>query len=483
MSEAGRWLMALAVPPAALVAVSWLRLDLERLRRLAVTLAGAMLLVSLLPLLATPARAWAWQAGAATALLRVNGLSPVLLPLAAGLWLLTVAVTPHAALDRGGLRRAALATLVSSAAFLTESAVLLLLLQAAAVGIFLAALRDPAHRYQRRIVAGYLGASTLLLGAGALLLSGARPGGGWEAAAVGLIAAAALVRKGIVPFHSWMPELFDHGRLGPAILFSAPQIGAYMTAVLVVPRASPGLLRTIALLALVTAVYGAALALVQQSARRACGYLFLSQSALVMAGLACTSSLAVAGALLVWLSSSLAFAGLARIVLVLEARRGRLDLTRHHGLYDRMPLLAVSFLILGLACTGFPGTLGFWGEDLLVHGAVGSFPVMGYAMVAASALTGVAVLRMYFSLFCGPAASRQPSSLRLELKRREAIAFALLVAALLGLGVMPGGLVASRIRAGEQLLQQRQRWLSLPPANSTAPASVSARAGQARTQG
>jgi hypothetical protein len=25
-----------------------------------------------------------------------------------------------------------------------------------------------------------------------------------------------------VPFHAWVPEIFDQGRLGPAILFSAP---------------------------------------------------------------------------------------------------------------------------------------------------------------------------------------------------------------------------------------------------------------------
>jgi hypothetical protein len=34
------------------------------------------------------------------------------------------------------------------------------------------------------------------------------------------------------------PTVFDHGRLGPAILFNVLQVGAYMTVVLVVPRAS-----------------------------------------------------------------------------------------------------------------------------------------------------------------------------------------------------------------------------------------------------
>jgi NADH-quinone oxidoreductase subunit M len=277
-----------------------------------------------------------------------------------------------------------------------------------------------------------------------------------DTAAMWLIVAAALVRKGIVPFHAWVPEVFDRGRLGPAILFNAPQVGAYMTVVLIVPRASPEMLRVIALLALGTAVYGAALALVQASARRACGYLFMSQSALVMAGLDCTSVSALAGGLLVWLSAGLAFAGLARCVLVLEARRGRLDLTTYHGGYERMPLLAITFLAMGLACTGFPGTLGFVGQELLVDGAVDAFPVMGFAVVVASALTGLAVLRMYFSLFCGRPDAPAHAGLALGLTRREAWTFVALVVALVGLGIAPRPLVDSRFAASEQILRLRE---------------------------
>ena len=103
-------------------------------------------------------------------LIRIDTLSAALLPFAAGLWLLTVAVTPRAALDRGGLRRTALATLITLASFLTESAVVLLLLSAASVWTFLSALADPAHRYQRRVVAVYLGISTLLFAVGVALL-------------------------------------------------------------------------------------------------------------------------------------------------------------------------------------------------------------------------------------------------------------------------------------------------------------------------
>jgi NADH-quinone oxidoreductase subunit M len=460
MSDARLWVGGLAAIPALIICASFFRFDVERLRRLAVAAAAAMMLVSLVVAVSPQLNMFSIRTDALSwipegeEVVRIDTLSVVLLPFSAALWLLTVAVTPRAALDREGLRRTALATLITLASFITESAIVLLALSAASLWTFLSALSDPAHQKQRRIVWVYLGVSTLILGLGVALLIG--PGvrnTSIETAAMWLIVIAALVRKGIVPFHAWVPEVFDHGRLGPAILFSAPQVGAYITVVLIVPRASPEMLRVIAILALGTAVYGAALALVQASARRACGYLFMSQSALVMAGLDCSSTSALAGALLVWLSAGLAFAGLARCVLVLEARRGRLDLTTYHGGYERMPLLAISFLSMGLACTGFPGTLGFVGEELLVNGAVDAFPVMGFAVVIASALTGLAVLRMYFSLFCGRS---DHSDMRLGLTRRESWTFVALVIVLIAFGLLPRPLVDSRFSASDDIFRLRQ---------------------------
>ena len=121
-----------------------------------------------------------------------------------------------------------------------------------------------------------------------------------------------------------------------------------------------------------------------------------------------------------------------------------------------MPLLAISFLSMGLACTGFPGTLGFVAQELLVDGAVDAFPVMGFAVVIASALTGLAVLRMYFSLFCGRSDSQAHSGWRLGLTRREAWTFVALVIALIGFGVAPRPLVDSRFTASDEILRLRR---------------------------
>src|SRR6185503_21357127 len=157
------------------------------------------------------------------------------------------------------------------------------------------------------------------------------------------------------------------------------------------------------------------------------------------------------GALVLWRSSSISFAGLGRCLLVLEARRGDLDLTRHHGAYERKPLLAASFLLLGLSHAGFPGTLGFVGEELLLGGAVGTFPWLGFLVVASSALTGIAVLRMYFSLFTGRSIEAP-----IALKRGEWLAFVGIVAVLVVTGLVPAPLVASRERASGQILLERK---------------------------
>ena len=125
-----------------------------------------------------------------------------------------------------------------------------------------------------------------------------------------------------------------------------------------------------------------------------------------------------------------------------------------------MPLLAISFLCMGLACTGFPGTLGFIGQELLVDGAVDAFPVMGFAIVIASALTGLAVLRMYFSLFCGRSDVLSYSGTGFGLRKREAWTFLALVIALIAFGLAPRPLVDSRFTASHEILRDRQSHLN-----------------------
>src|SRR5262249_718473 len=147
---------------------------------------------------------------------------------------------------------------------------------------------------------------------------------------------------------------------------------------------------------LATAVYAAGMALVQREARRFFCYLFLSHSALVLVGLGTATALGLTGALCVWLSVSLALTGLGLSLRALQARHRRLSLTGFPGLYEHTPALAVCFLLTGLASVGFPGTFGFWSNELLVDGAVETYPPVGVAVIFAAALSGVALVKVYF---------------------------------------------------------------------------------------
>lgn len=456
MTEALVWLAVLAALPGFVVLASFLPVRVNTLRMFTVASAVSMLAVTCLAFLRpqllelelrTPP---GWGLLGDHLYLRVDELSSLLIPFAAVLWTLTVSVTPVGALDRAGLGRTAVATLLTTACFLTVSPYVLVLVWFGSTGVLLGGMQGPEQRHARRVASVYLGVSSLCLAAGVILNARFAPS---ESLGTWLIVLAALIRKGIFPFHAWVPEVFERGRLGPAVLFSAPQIGTYVALVLVVPAATDRMLETIVVLALLTAVYGALLALAQSDARRVCGYLFVSQSALVMAGLGTASGEALTGALVLWLSSGLAFAGLCRCTLVLEARRGRLDLRTYHGGYEHMPILAASFLLMGLACSGFPGTLGFIGEELLVDGAIEMFPVLGYGVVLAGVLTGLGILRMYFSLFCG---SRDTSP-RMAILAREAWAFSLLTALLVIAGIAPNPILTSREKAGEEILALREQ--------------------------
>ena len=271
--------------------------------------------------------------------------------------------------------------------------------------------------------------------------------------AIAPLLVAIFIRGGIVPLHCWMTDLFEHATFGTALLAVTPIVRAYIALRLVFPIAPVWVLQSIGLLSLATAFYASGMALIQREARRFYCYLFISHSALIFAGLESATTLGLTGALCVWLSASLSLAGFGLTLRALEARRGRLSLTEFHGVYEHTPALAVCFLITGLASVGFPGTFGFVGTELLVDGAVQAYPHVGVAVSLIAALNGIAVMRAYFLLFTGV---RHVSSVSLGIGRRERFAVLALAALIFGGGLFPQPSVASRHRAAEEILRERE---------------------------
>jgi NADH-quinone oxidoreductase subunit M len=279
-------------------------------------------------------------------------------------------------------------------------------------------------------------------------------GGTSTSALLGTLAllVAILVRCGTVPVHSWVLDWFENASFGNAVLYLTPLVGVYAAVRLVLPIAPEWMLRSIGTISLVTAVYAAAMSTIQRDMRRFYAFFFLSHASMVMVGLELVDSISLTGALSLWFSVSLSMAGFGLTLRALEARFGRLALTDFHGLYDNSPALAVCFLVSGLACVGFPGTLGFVSLDLLVEGATEANFYFGIAVIIAAALNSIAVMRAYSLLFTG---ARHASTVSLEVGLRERIAVVTLTALIFAGGLLPQPGLTTREHAAEKIMRER----------------------------
>lgn len=425
----------------------------QHARRLAASVAGITLPAAMV-------LGWSWERSAqplelgpvvaGQALFHVDALSAVLMPYAALLSLGVVLVAPRQVGRPALFGRVLVAEALTLGIFATPHPLLFGLLWVLSILLPLSDLRGrPAGRQTVRVVGLYMVISALSLVSGLVLL---RTSAAW--AATPLLVVAVMSRKGIMPLHSWFPEIYRRGSLGGVLMLTMPQVGAYVVVRFLVPlmrSGDPRELQVLSVLSLITAAYGAALGLVQKEVRPMLGYLAMSHSALTLAGLTGTTPLHLVGGLTVWISSGLALTGMGLTVWALEARAGTLSLTTASGRYREAPLLAGSFLFFGLCSIGFPGTLGFVAEDLVASAALGSRLGTNLLTILTSAFNGIVVLRAWFMIFGGPPPrDAEPHDLLL----REKVALYGIAGSLLVLGVYPDQLLGMWEQAAAELVHR-----------------------------
>ena len=450
------WLeLSVVVPLVGGLCVGWVR-NQEAALRWCLTFAGLTLACTVLVLVAQ-----VWEAPAVAVqenvqeqifgqrLLEVDALSAPLLPLVALLHLLTALATARTKMARFSFAWMLGGESLRLATFGCKASWLLIGLLIAGAGLtYLELLR---RRKPTRVYMLHMGLFVVCLIGGWAWIGPAEPGGSTTVASI-LLFAAVLIRSGTIPVHTWVTNLFEHASFGTALLFATPITGAYLAVRLVLPVAPDWVLSGITLVSLATACYAAGMAAVQMQPRRFFAFLFLSHASLVLVGMELHTPISLTGALFLWLSVALSLSGLGLTLRALEARFGRLTLSRFSGLYEHSPALAVCFLLTGLGSVGFPGTQGFVGTELLVDGAVGANPTIGVAMVLAAAMNGIAVVRAYFLLFTG---GQHVSSVSLAITPRERFAVLLLAALILGGGLFPQPGVLSRFQAALEILRNR----------------------------
>jgi NADH-quinone oxidoreductase subunit M len=428
-------------------------------------------------LAAMTAAAW-WHLGDGAPILRgprlaggdlvhIDGLTALLLPYVAVVDLAIVLVAPRRAFASAGVRRLLLGAAVTFATLATAHPAALTVLWAVSIGATTTTIRSTVGgRATARVYGRMMAVAIACMAIGTALLVADPPwiAGSGTTGAVGgwLVALAVMIRKGLIPFHSWYPALFSGASLATALVVTMPQVATYTAARLLVGHADgvPHELVVLANAALLTAAYGAALAVVQRDVRSLIGMLAMSQSAMVFAGLSGTVPTELCGALAVWVSSGLALTGIGLVAWALESRGGTISIETLQGRFADAPALAGFFLLFGLAALGFPGTLSFVADDLIIAGSLDDHVHAGVLVILTTVFAAIAVMRGWFRVFGGPVTVDAP---RHSILPRERVAFTSLLVILFGLGLWPGPFVHSLERVAASLLASRHHAASTVP--------------------
>lgn len=214
--------------------------------------------------------------------------------------------------------------------------------------------------------------------------------------AVILVLVAFFLKAAVVPFHTWAPDAYEAASV-PATAFMAIVIkaGVLLAVVRLVGMAKLGspLVDLIAILPLVSMVWGNLAAMRQTSFRRMIAYSSIAHAGYLfyaLLGDGPTRLQAVIFYLLAYgLMNALAFASLPAGPD--DARRDRLDALK--GLYHRQPYAAILLGIALLSLAGIPPFPGFVAKFLIFKNVIAA----GYTLYAVLGLVG-SYLGIYFYL-------------------------------------------------------------------------------------
>ena len=260
-----------------------------------------------------------------------------------------------------------------------------------------------------------------------------------------LFAAAFLVKAPAFPLHGWMPDAYRQAPLPVILVFSAvvSKVGVYgfLRIVLpLLPQASVHFQELMIVVAVVSILYGSALAFSQDNTRLVVGYSSVAQLGFITLGIFALDPKGTQGAIIQMVNHGLVVAPLFLIIAALAVRaRGSESLRDMGGIAFRAPVLAALFLVVALATLAMPGSSNFVGELLILFGTFDQKLAYGIVASVGVVLAAVYMIRFYQRSMhnrVGPHVESRDLALGPELS-----VIAPLVLIILALGVYPNFLL------------------------------------------
>jgi NADH-quinone oxidoreductase subunit M len=287
----------------------------------------------------------------------------------------------------------------------------------------------------------------------------------WLFAAFGLSFA---IKVPMFPLHTWLPDAHVEAPTAGSVILAGVllKMGTYGFIKLgfpLFPDAARELTTAIMVLAVISIVYGACLALVQKDIKKIIAYSSISHLGYVMLGLASLELIGIQGAILQMVSHGLVAGGLFLMVGMIYERCHTREIAAYGGLAKALPVYSVFFALLTLASIGLPTTSGFAGEFLSLLGAFNNAWPMHLAgnnlplILVIIAVSGV-VLGALYMLWLAQCilfgAVRTPHGPLTDLNGREKAILISIIVAIFAIGLFPSGPLDKTELAAREFQQQ-----------------------------
>ncbi|MFI1017410.1 NADH-quinone oxidoreductase subunit M [Streptomyces sp. NPDC020965] len=248
------------------------------------------------------------------------------------------------------------------------------------------------------------------------------------------------IKAPLWPLHTWLPNAMGEATAPVAVLITAvvDKVGTFAMlrfCLQLFPEASKWATPVILVLALISIVYGALLAVGQRDIKRLIAYASISHFGFIVLGIFAMTSQGQSGATLYMVNHGISTAALMLVAGFLISRRGSRLIADYGGVQKVAPVLAGTFLIGGLATLSLPGLAPFVSEFLVLVGTFARYPVAGIIATVGIVLAALYTLVLYQRTMTGPLKPELKSMP--DLKARELAVITPLIALLILLGVFP----------------------------------------------
>ena len=248
------------------------------------------------------------------------------------------------------------------------------------------------------------------------------------------------VKAPLWPLHTWLPNAMQESTAPVAVLITAvvDKVGTFAMlrfCLGLFPEASEWATPAILVLALISIIYGALLAVGQRDIKRLVAYASISHFGFIILGIFAMTSQGQSGATLYMVNHGISTAALMLVAGFLISRRGSRLIADYGGVQKVAPVLAGTFLIGGLATLSLPGLAPFVSEFLVLVGTFARYPVIGIIATFGIVLAALYTLVLYQRTMTGPVKAEIEGMP--DLRVRELVVVAPLVVLLIFLGVYP----------------------------------------------